>query len=375
VAINEDPTPGGLFHEGIGPEPETVFRKTADRPGLNKCTQEAGVMKLEILSRTVAVVITMLTIAICIIIVSVMLGTTAQDISELLLRGGKTEESQNAWAILLEYRVPRALLAAAVGAGLAVSGAVFQGVTRNPLADPYLMGIASGAALGAVTVLILCGENQFLGISLAAFLGGLVSVGLVYGLVTVRRRGDYVNTVILAGVIVAALMNALMLLIISVSGSHEMQRILFWLMGDFSLADYRQVQVAGAFVIVGSMLIYAQANRLNLLIAGDDTAAHLGVHVARTRTFFIIVGSLVTGAVVSVAGTVGFVGLVIPHVMRILFGADNRVLLPASFLGGAAFLAAADCVARLVAYPVELPVGVITALTGAPFFLYLLMRK
>ena len=332
-------------------------------------------MRPEVLSRTVAVVTTMLTIMIGTIIVSVMVGTTTQDIFELLLRGGKTEESKKAWAILLEYRIPRTLLAAAVGAGLAVSGAVFQGVTRNPLADPYLMGIASGAALGAVTSLILSGEHPFLGTSLPAFLGGLVSVGMVYGLVTARRTGDYVNAVILAGVIVAALMNALMLLIISVSGSHEMQRILFWLMGDFTLADYRQVQVASSFVIGGSLLIYARANTLNLLLAGDDTAAHLGVHVGRTRTFFIIVGSLVTGAAVSVAGTVGFVGLVIPHVMRLLFGPDNRLLLPASFLGGAAFLTAADCVARIVAYPVELPVGVITALTGAPFFLYLLMRK
>jgi iron complex transport system permease protein len=375
MAIDEDPTPGGLWRERIGPKSETEFRKAEDRPGLRRCNQEAGVMKLEVLSRTVAVATIMLTITTGIIIVSVMLGTTAQDISELLFQGGKTEESQKAWAILLEYRVPRVLLAAAGGAGLALSGAVFQGVTRNPLADPYLMGIASGAALGAVTSLILSGEHHFLATSLAAFLGGLVSVGLVYGLVTVRRRGDYVNTIILAGVIVAALMNALMLLIISVSGSHEMQRILFWLMGDFSLADYQQVHIAGSFVVVGSVLIYAKANRLNLLMAGDDTAAHLGVHVVRTRTFFIIVGSLVTGAVVSVAGTVGFVGLVIPHVMRLLFGPDNRVLLPASFLGGAAFLAAADCVARLVAYPVELPVGVITALTGAPFFLYLLMRR
>lgn len=325
-------------------------------------------------SRTITAVAIMLFMAICAIGVSVLLGTTAQDISALLHRGAGGE-SEKTWAILVEYRVPRALLAAVVGAGLAISGAVFQAVTRNPLADPYLMGIASGAALGAVLSLILSGEHQFLGTSLAAFVGGLISVGLVYGLVAARTRGDYVNTVILAGVIVAALMNALMLLVISVSGSHEMQRILFWLMGDFSLADYSQVQVAGAFVAVGSVLMYGQANRLNLLTAGDDTAAHLGVNVTATRTFFIVIGSLVAGAVVSVAGTVGFVGLVVPHVMRLLFGPDNRVLLPASFLGGAAFLAAADCVARIVAYPVELPVGVITALTGAPFFLYLLLRR
>ncbi len=332
-------------------------------------------MRLNVLSRTMVVSMMFLGLLTVTTAVAVMVGTTSQDIIALLFSGAETEQAGRTWMILLEYRLPRTLLAVVVGAGLAVSGVVFQGVTRNPLAEPYLMGISAGAALGAVISITLSGEYQFFGTSVAAFLGGLVSVALVYGLVSVRKKGDYVNTVILAGVIVAALMNALMLLVMSVSSSHELQRILFWLMGDFSLADYQEVQVAGLFVAGGSIFIYAQANRLNLLIAGDETAAYLGVHVARTRTLLIIAGSLVTGAVVSVAGTVGFVGLVIPHVMRLLFGPDNRVLLPACFLGGASFLAAADCIARTAAYPLELPVGVVTALTGAPFFLYLLIRK
>ncbi len=170
-------------------------------------------------------------------------------------------------------------------------------------------------------------------------------------------------------------MNALMLLIISVSGSHELQRILFWLMGDLGLADYTKTFVAGLLVIIAWTVVYLNANRLNLLIVGEDSAAYLGLDVARTRFLFMTIGAAMTGTVVSVSGTVGFVGLVVPHAMRLLFGPDNRVLLPAAFLGGAAFLAACDCVARVVAYPVELPVGVITALTGAPFFLYLLVRR
>ena len=146
-------------------------------------------------------------------------------------------------------------------------------------------------------------------------------------------------------------------------------------MGDLSLSDYNKTVFAGLLVVVGWSVVYLNANRLNLLAVGEDSAAYLGLNVARARFFFITVAAAMTGTVVSVSGTVGFVGLVVPHTMRLLFGPDNRVLLPAAFLGGAAFLAACDCVARVVAYPVELPVGVITALTGAPFFLYLLVRR
>jgi len=222
---------------------------------------------------------------------------------------------------------------------------------------------------------VLLGHGWFLTTSIAAFVGSLVAVGVVYGLATAKRGAGYINTVILAGVIVAAFMNALMLLVISVSGSDEMQRILFWLMGDLSLADYRKAATAGIFVLGGWLLIFLNANRLNLLISGEETALHLGVNATRTRTYLMTTAAMMTGVVVSVSGTIGFVGLVVPHAMRLLFGPDNRVLLPASLLGGAAFLAAADSAARVAAYPVELPVGVITALTGAPFFLYLLVRR
>jgi iron complex transport system permease protein len=214
-----------------------------------------------------------------------------------------------------------------------------------------------------------------IGTSLAAFLGSLVAVGLVYGLAVARRGRDYVTTVILAGVIVGSLMNALMLLIMSVSGSDEMQRVLFWLMGDFSLADYPKITLAAVLVVLGWGFIYLNANRLNLLMFGDETAAHLGLDVGKFRTLLMATAAMVTGTVVSLCGTIGFVGLVVPHAVRLLFGPDNRILLPAALLGGASFLVASDCLARLVAYPVELPVGVITALIGAPFFLYLLVKK
>ena len=332
-------------------------------------------MRLSTLAKTILVATGLTGILLVVILVSLLMGTTIIEIKTLLTESVRGADAQKTWTIILSYRLPRTLLAAIAGAGLASAGVVFQGVLKNPLADPYLIGIAAGGSLGAVVSISLFGGRWLLGTSLSAFLGSLVAVGLVYGLAMARQGRDYVNTVILAGVIVGSVMNAVMLLIMSLSGSHEKQRILFWLMGDFSVADYQKVSLAGLVVAAGWALMYLNANRLNLLTAGDDTASYLGLHVSRTRTLFMALAALVTGAVVSVSGTIGFVGLVVPHTMRLLFGPDNRVLLPAALIGGAAFLAASDCVARVVAYPVELPVGVITTLAGGPFFLYLLVKR
>ncbi len=332
-------------------------------------------MSSSALSKTILSASVMLLVLAAIIVISIGFGTTGLDldaIREVIGRGSQTSQTQT---IVMEYRLPRTLLAAVAGAGLACAGVVFQAVLRNPLADPYLIGISGGGSLGAVVCITMFGQSRILGLSGMAFIGSLIAVGLVYGLASLKKGAGYINTVILAGVIVGALMNALMLLIISLSGSDEMQRILFWLMGDFSLADYRKTAMAGAVTGLGWLAAFSQANRLNLLMRGDESAAHLGLEVSKIRTFFIIVASLVTGTIVSVSGTVGFVGLIVPHMLRLAIGPDNRVLLPASLLGGAAFLSASDCIARLIAYPTELPVGVITALIGAPFFLYLLLRR
>jgi iron complex transport system permease protein len=308
-------------------------------------------------------------------LLSLLIGTSAVDVKRMLFEAVRGDEARKAWTILIEYRLPRTLLAAAAGGGLACAGVVFQGVLRNPLADPCILGIAAGGALGAAISMVSYGQTWYFGTPVSAFVGSLLAAGVVYGLATVKRGAGYVNTVILAGVIVSAFMNALLLLVLSCSQSHELQRILFWLIGDLTMADYRKAAVAGVVVIFGWILIYLKANSLNLLIIGDETAANLGLNVSLNRTYLLLVASMITGIVVSVAGTIGFVGLVVPHAMRLLFGPDNRVLLPAALLGGAAFLAAADCAARVIAYPVELPVGIITALTGAPFFLYLLVRR
>ena len=194
-------------------------------------------MRLSVLTKTVLVSLGLLAALVMAVLFSILVGTSSLDVRRLFLDGLHGAEAEKTWTILFSYRVPRTLLAAVAGGGLACAGVVFQGVLRNPLADPYLVGIAAGGGLGAVASIVIFGEGWFLSTPLCAFVGSLISVGIVYGLATVKRGAGYVNTVILAGVIVAAFMNALMLLIMSVSGSDELQRILFWLMGDLSLAD------------------------------------------------------------------------------------------------------------------------------------------
>lgn len=307
--------------------------------------------------------------------ISLSWGTTPVDFWALLKPDLTDPESVRSASILLSYRLPRLLLAGIAGAGLACSGVVFQGVLRNPLADPYIIGIAAGGALGAVISISALKWTWIFATACASFIGSLVAVMIVYGLTYLRKTTSYMNTVILAGIIVGALMNALMLLVMSMTNSSEIQRILFWLMGDFSLADYQKILFSAPVVIGGFIVVYLNASRLNILVLGEESALGLGINVKKIRFLLITVASLITGAVVSVSGTIGFVGLVAPHSMRLLLGPDHRLLLPASFLGGATFLVASDTLARLVSYPVELPVGVITALSGAPFFLYLLLRK
>ena len=328
-----------------------------------------------LLEKTILINLSLTMTLVAVAAVSLLFGTTQADFWAFLMGDPNDAESIRASAIILSYRLPRILLAAITGAGLACSGVVFQGVLRNPLADPYIIGIAAGGALGAVISISFFKWTWIGATTTSAFVGSLLAVMVVYGLSFLRKTASYMNTVILAGIIVGALMNALMLLVMSMTSSSEIQRVLFWLMGDFSLADYQKSAFSAPIVIVGFVIIYMNASRLNILVLGEAPALGLGIDVKKIRILLITVASLITGAVVSVSGTIGFVGLVAPHSMRLLLGPDHRLLLPASFLGGAAFLVAADTLARLISYPAELPVGVITALTGAPFFLYLLLRK
>jgi iron complex transport system permease protein len=259
-----------------------------------------------------------------------------------------------------------------VGAGLSVAGVTFQGLLRNPLADPYVLGTASGAALGAAVAVVIPVRLALLGfglVHLLAFVGALVAVGVVYRLSRVATL-DSLPGLLLTGYAVGSLLAAGLALTMYLSGSH-LRQIFFYLLGGFGGSSWAQLSGALPLVAVGSLLIYARARSLNALLLGEETAAHLGLEVARERRVLLGLGALVTAAAVAISGLIGFVGLVVPHVVRLLVGPNARIVVPLSALFGASFLAAADLLARL---PGELPVGIVTAVVGAPFFLSLLRR-
>ncbi|MCE5261987.1 MAG: iron ABC transporter permease [Deltaproteobacteria bacterium] len=276
--------------------------------------------------------------------------------------------------ILFSIRIPRILLSGLVGAALSCAGVVFQGLLRNPLADPYVLGVSGGAAVGAVIAIVTGLGSLPFGIAGPAFAGGLLSILLVWGLsgATGERRTD---CTLLAGIIVNAFFSALIMFLVSVASGEQIHSVIFWLMGDLAMAGENDILLTALLLFAGFSVMVLHARDLNILLAGEETALQLGVPVKRTRMLLLVSASLVTGAAVSVSGIIGFVGLMVPHIVRMLFGSDHRLLLPASLLFGGAFLMAADTVARIVLAPAELPVGVVTALCGAPYFAYLMKRS
>ena len=280
--------------------------------------------------------------------------------------------------ILFSIRLPRILIAAIVGAALSISGIIFQALLRNPLADPYILGISGGAAVGAILGIILSGLAGFLtipgGVSGAAFAGAMATLILLFGVSGTQRDGRD-NTLLLTGVIINAFFSAVIMFLISVSRNDRVHNILFWLMGDLSMAEGGDALAAGIVLIAGFLIMAAYARPLNLLVTGEETAMQLGIDVVKARKILLVTASTVTAVAVSVSGTIGFVGLIIPHILRLSLGPDHRLLLPAAVLLGAAYLVAADTIARTIMAPVELPVGVITALCGAPYFIYLMRRR
>jgi iron complex transport system permease protein len=277
--------------------------------------------------------------------------------------------------ILFQLRLPRVLLAAVVGAGLAAAGAVFQALFRNPMADPAIIGVSSGAALGAIVVILAGGGAALggMGVSAAAFLGALATAFLVYRL---ARLGPSVQvaTLLLAGIAVAAIISAVISLAMTFSGQ-QIRLIYFWLLGGLGARGWQSLAAAGPFVLAGTVVAMGTARDLNLTALGEERASQLGLEVERVKTLMLATGALLTAAAVSVAGLIGFVGLMTPHILRLVVGADHRRLIPASILGGAAFMILADLAARTVVSPEEIPVGAVTAVLGGPFFLYLLRRE
>jgi len=283
--------------------------------------------------------------------------------------GSETERT-----IILSLRVPRTILAGLVGAGLSLSGAIFQALLRNPLADPYILGVSSGAAIGTI-IAILMGLSAFsFGLPLASFLGALLTVIVVFYFG--RQDGKiHPNTLLLAGVIISAFLSALIMFFISVSQKEELHTIIFWLMGDFSFSNPQAIRMILPYILFGIFFLYFHARQLNLILSGEEHALQLGVNVERLRLISYLSASLITAASVSVCGLIGFVGLIVPHSVRLIFGPDHRLLIPSSALVGASFLIASDTIARSLLSPLELPVGVITAAFGGPFFIYLLRTR
>ena len=286
--------------------------------------------------------------------------------------------------ILMRTRVPRVLLGMAIGGGMAACGVVLQALLRNPLACPQMLGVSGGASLGGILGLIffpawmvpiaggLLGEISW--VPLAAFIGALLSMALIYRLSLFRGRLHPYH-LLLSGVIFNSFIAAVIMFLNSIVDFYQAQGLLFWLMGNLSTRAYLTVGFIAAYIGVGFLWLWSKGLALNLITLGEETALYLGVEIGSVQRQIFIASSLMIGAMVSVSGMIGFVGLMIPHVMRLIVGSDHRLLLPASFLAGAIFLAWADTLARMLFAPAELPVGIITAFFGAPFFLLLLYRE
>ena len=275
-------------------------------------------------------------------------------------------------------RLPRTLAGALVGSTLASAGVVFQGLLRNPLATPFTLGVSAGAALGAMLAITFAPTLALAGIPaapLASFAGSILAVGVVYLLASARHRGLSTNTLLLAGVTMNAFFSALILFVQYFADFTDTFRILRWLMGDLDVSSYTPLVSTLPLVAVSFAAFAWLARPLNLLSLGPDAAESRGLDVTRAQRVAFVSASLATGAAVSVGGPVGFIGIIVPHLVRLMVGADHRVVLPATALFGAAFLVACDVVSRTVLAPLELPVGIITALIGGPFFLWLLVRR
>ncbi len=314
----------------------------------------------------------------CIILVAtiaVALSVGSVPISLSAIAGALTGNSdipQSVRTIIMEIRFPRIVLAMTVGAGLSVAGVVFQALLRNPLAEPYILGISSGGTIGAIIAIGLSVGATAFTTPAASFLGSLAVMAIVYSIG--QRRGQMdTNTLLLAGVMVGAFLNAAVLLIIAVF-NQEMRNAFLWLMGNLSSANTAAIMVVAPPMTVACVVLLFQAKNFNLIATGDEGAMHLGVNVVAIKRLSYLLASLVTGLVVSVSGVIGFVGLIIPHICRMIWGPDHRLLIPASFLAGATFMILADILSRVLLAPTEIPVGAITAAIGAPLFIYLLRK-
>lgn len=317
---------------------------------------------------------------------AISIGTVSVPIKDILIilgakifRGFSIEQVDPMFTnIVMNIRLPRVLLAGLIGASLAIAGAAFQGLLRNPLADPYTLGISSGASVGAVLTIFFHISLPIIGsftLPLLSILFSFITILLVLFFARSIERSMKVETIILTGIIFSSFLSAFISLMIALTGD-ELRQIIGWLLGSVSMRGWDYIVIILPFFIIGTALVLINSRELNAMSFGEERAQHLGVNVQRKKLLILTAGSILTGTAVSVSGTIGFVGLVIPHLTRLLWGANHKHLLPLSVLTGGGFLILADLVARTIISPTELPIGVITSLVGAPVFaLILLSRK
>ncbi|MFP4020935.1 MAG: FecCD family ABC transporter permease [Halanaerobium sp.] len=296
------------------------------------------------------------------------------DITAYILNSNSVSASTS--IIIGEIRLPRIILAFIVGSGLAVAGSVFQAIIRNPMVDPYIIGISAGAGTGVMLALFLGIEIAIFNLSSLpafAFLGAVLTVFVVYQLASVGGKLP-VLTFLLAGVAVSFILNSLMSFLM-VLRTENLQQLVYWLMGSLAGAAWADIRMILPYFLIALALILFYLKDLNILLLGEESAAHLGLNVERTKIILLGAASLMTASVVSVSGSIGFIGLVVPHIARIIIGPDHRRLIPLAAVFGGSFLLIADTAARTLMAPMELPVGIITALAGGPYFIYLLRNK
>jgi iron complex transport system permease protein len=315
--------------------------------------------------------------ALAVIVWAPTVGSTSISLSRAFDRSLPWADNVDA-QIFFVARLPRVLAGGLIGATLAAAGVVLQALMRNPLATPFTLGVSAGAALGAMLAIAWRLDVGALGISsvpIASFVGSLAAILIVYALASSQRRGLSTNVLLLAGVTLNSFFSALILFVQYLADFTESFRTIRWLMGDLDIGSYGPILAATPFIVAAFAVFAVLPRALNLLTMGEDVAASRGVEVVRAQRWAFLSASLATGAAVSLGGPVGFVGIVVPHLVRLMVGADHRVVLPAAALFGAAFLVLCDLLARTLMAPLEIPVGVITALIGGPFFLWLLVRQ
>jgi iron complex transport system permease protein len=324
--------------------------------------------------RTPARLLLLLLIAAGAALLAIATGAAALPPREVLavLSGGGDATSRT---IVLELRMPRAALALIAGGGLAVAGATFQALLRNPLAEPYILGVAGGAAAGAVGAITL-GLGPVTGaVPAAALAGAVFAIVLVLRIALRVDRGLDTRVLLLAGVVVGALFNAVIMLLLTMTEIESFRSAIFWMMGSLAASSWQNVWLLALWTVPAAIALLALARPLNLLAIGEDTALFLGARVQRVKFAAYLIASLLVAAAVATCGVIGFIGLIVPHAIRLVWGSDYRLLLPASVIGGGAFLLLADTAARTLTAPAELPVGVVTALVGVPIFIVLLRRS